>query len=36
MDKRRENCTQCGTALTTDRQQARGVCGSCKRGRVEK
>jgi hypothetical protein len=36
MKNEHETCRQCGTDLKTDRQKARGVCGSCDRERVTK
>jgi len=36
MKRTHDTCRECGTALTTDREQARGVCESCKRDRIEK
>lgn len=36
MKREHDTCRQCGTTLTTKRERARGVCGSCSRDTVQK
>lgn len=36
MKRNHETCKECGTALKTARQQARGICASCDRSEVTK
>jgi len=36
MKQNSETCSKCGTDLTNSVQRARGVCGSCDRGGLQK